>query len=140
MDKSRANKSAIDYVNSFLALLSVVMNKPFQILVRQIKYLNNIVEADHRFVKKLTKPMLGFKAFHSADATIAGIELHHMLKKGQHRAANNVSRIVANVKLLQKIIIYHFGKEAIEIYGLPPDFEKPIYNKNQKNLVRWSGM
>jgi len=44
--------------------------------------LNNIVEADHRFVKKLTKPMMGSKAFHSAEATIAGIELHHMLKKG----------------------------------------------------------
>lgn len=88
MDKSGANKSAIDYVNSLLVLLSIMMNKPIQILVRQIKYLNNIVEADHRFVKKLTKPMLGFKAFHSAEATIAGIELHHMLKKGQHRITN----------------------------------------------------
>ena len=84
MDKSGSNKSAIDYVNSFLVLLSVMMNKPFQILVRQIKYLNNIVEADHRFIKKIAKPMLGFKAFDSAKATVAGIELHHMLKKGQH--------------------------------------------------------
>ncbi|MCX7121635.1 MAG: DDE-type integrase/transposase/recombinase, partial [Gammaproteobacteria bacterium] len=52
--------------------------------VRQIKYLNNIVEQDHRGIKKITKPMMGFKTFHSADATLAGIELCRMLKKGQH--------------------------------------------------------
>ena len=85
LDKSGANKSAIDIINSFLVLLSIMMKIPFQILVRQIKYLNNIVEQDHRSVKKITKPMMGFKAFHSAKATIAGIELHHMLKKGQHK-------------------------------------------------------
>ena len=89
MDKSGANKSGIDYVNSFLVLLSIFMKTPFQILVRQIKYLNNIVEQDHRAVKKITKPMMGFKAFHSAKATIAGIELHHMLKKGQHKVDSN---------------------------------------------------
>ncbi len=46
----------------------------FQITVRQIKYLNNILEQDHRAVKRITKPMMGFKEFHSAEATIAGIE------------------------------------------------------------------
>ena len=60
-----------------------------QVSVRQIKYLNNIVEQDHRFVKKITKTMKGFKAFHSAEATLAGIELHHMLRKGQHKEAAN---------------------------------------------------
>lgn len=48
-----------------------------------------MVEQDHRFIKKITKPMLGFKAFHSATATLAGIELHHMLRKRQHVHANN---------------------------------------------------
>ena len=91
MDKSGSNKAAIDYVNSFLVLLSVMLGKPFQILVRQIKYLNNIVESDHRAVKKICKGMMGFKAFHSAQATIAGIELHHMLKKGQHKNSNGVA-------------------------------------------------
>jgi len=56
-----------------------------QLTVRQIKYLNNIVEQDHRFIKKLTKPMKGLKAFHSAEATLSGIELHHMLRKKQHK-------------------------------------------------------
>jgi putative transposase len=48
-----------------------------------VKYLNNIIEQDHRFIKKITKPMMGFKAFHSAQATIAGIETAHMIRKGQ---------------------------------------------------------
>ena len=60
-----------------------------QLTVRQIKYLNNIVEQDHRFIKKITKPMKGFKAFSSAHATLAGIELHHMLRKKQHTQSAN---------------------------------------------------
>jgi len=49
----------------------------------QSKYLNNIVEKDHRFIKRITRPMLGFKPFHSAAATLAGIETAHMIRKGQ---------------------------------------------------------
>ncbi|SCN47049.1 transposase IS2020, hypothetical [methanotrophic endosymbiont of Bathymodiolus azoricus (Menez Gwen)] len=49
----------------------------------QVKYLNNIIEQDPRFIKKITKPMMEFKAFHSAQATIAGIEAAHMIRKGQ---------------------------------------------------------
>ncbi len=51
--------------------------------MRQIKYLNNIIEQDHRGIKRIINPMLGFKSFDAAEATIAGIELHRMLKKGQ---------------------------------------------------------
>ncbi len=58
---------------------------------RQVKYLNNLVEQDHRFIKKITQPMRGFKGFHSAKATLAGIELHHMLRKGQHKQSANLS-------------------------------------------------
>jgi putative transposase len=46
--------------------------------------LNNIIEQDHRGIKRITNPMMGFKAFHSADTTLAGIELYRMLRKGQH--------------------------------------------------------
>jgi putative transposase len=53
------------------------------IKILQVKYLNNIVEQDHRFIKRITRPMLGFKAFYSADATLAGIETAHMIRKGQ---------------------------------------------------------
>jgi putative transposase len=53
------------------------------ILIRQVKYLNNMVEQDHRGVKPVTRPMLGFKSFAAADATLVGMELMHMLKKRQ---------------------------------------------------------
>ncbi len=49
----------------------------------QIKYMNNLVEQDHRSIKKITKPMMRLKAFHSAKATIDGIETAHMIGKGQ---------------------------------------------------------
>lgn len=49
----------------------------------------SLVEQVHRFIKKITKPMKGFKAFYSADATLSGIELHHMLKGGQHNQSAN---------------------------------------------------
>ena len=53
------------------------------IIIRQVKYLNNVVEQDHRAVKRVTRPMLGFKSFDAAQVTLAGIELMHMLKKQQ---------------------------------------------------------
>ncbi len=91
MDKSGANKAGIDSINLKLALLFMMGSLFFQIAMKQIKYLNNIVEQEHRFIKKVTKPMKGFKAFHSAQATLAGIELHHLLRKGQHIQAENQS-------------------------------------------------
>jgi putative transposase len=53
------------------------------IIIRQVKYLNNVVEQDHRAVKRVTRPMLGFKSFDTAQGTLAGVELMHMIKKGQ---------------------------------------------------------
>ena len=74
IDKSRANTAAIESYNA---------EHETDIETRRIKYLNNIVEQDHRAVKRVTRPMLGFKSFRSAAATLAGIELMHMLRKGQ---------------------------------------------------------
>jgi len=84
LDKSGANKAGADAINlhlKFYTLLGIILPP---IIIRQIKYLNNIVEQDHRSVKRITNPMMGFKAFHSAKATIAGIEPYHMLRKNQH--------------------------------------------------------
>jgi transposase-like protein len=53
------------------------------IAIRKIKYLNNIVEQDHRGVKRVTRPILGFKSFEAAQGTLVGIELMHMIKKKQ---------------------------------------------------------
>jgi transposase-like protein len=74
MDKSGANKAAMDDLNT---------DREVPITVRQIKYLNNIVEQDHRAVKRITKPMMGFKSFRAAGHVLAGIELMHMIRKGQ---------------------------------------------------------
>ena len=91
LDKSGANKAGVDAINLQLILCYLCGLSLMQITVRQIKYLNNIVEQDHRSIKKITNPMMGFKAFHSAEATLAEIELHHMSRKGQHTNAANQS-------------------------------------------------
>jgi len=77
IDKSGANTAAIKQYN-------VDENK--RVKIRQCKYLNNVVEQDHRFIKRITRPILGFKSFCSAQSTLAGIELWRMLKKGQNRS------------------------------------------------------
>ena len=79
IDKSGANQAGLLNVNLLLFVLG------FWPLIEtlQVKYLNNIVEQDHRFIKKITKPMKGFKASHSASATLQGIEVAHMIRKKQ---------------------------------------------------------
>jgi transposase-like protein len=74
IDGSEANAAAIRRYNQ---------EHGTAIIIRQVKYLNNLVEQDHRGVKRITRPMLGFKSFDTAQYTLAGIELMHMLKKGQ---------------------------------------------------------
>lgn len=78
IDKSSSNTAALNNINRSY--------KPdHQIQIRQNKYLNKMIEQDHRFIKKKCKPMLGFFSFKSARATLAGIELHYMLRKGQYK-------------------------------------------------------
>lgn len=89
IDKSGANKAGIEAINLQLALITLLGCTLIQIHIRQIKYLNNIIEQDHRGIKRIVNPMMGFKSFNSAQATIAGIELYRMLKKGQHINAVN---------------------------------------------------
>jgi transposase-like protein len=55
--------------------------------VRSSKYLNNLVEQDHRNIKSRTKVMLGFKRFRNAAITLAGIGLMHRIRKGQFNLA-----------------------------------------------------
>ena len=77
MDKSGANKAAIDLINE---------NQDKPIVVRQVKYLNNIVEQDHRAIKRLTRPMLNIESFQAARSVLAGVELIHMSRKNQFAA------------------------------------------------------
>jgi putative transposase len=73
-DGSAANEAAIKSYNEAHGTA---------IAVRKIKYLNTMVEQDHRGVKRVTRPMLGFKSCDAAQGTLVGIELMHMIKKRQ---------------------------------------------------------
>ena len=53
------------------------------IAIRQVKYLHKIVERDHWAIKRITRPMLGFKFFEATQCTLAGVELMHMIRKDQ---------------------------------------------------------
>ena len=57
--------------------------------MRQSKYLNNLIEPDHRAVKRMTRTMLGFKSFRGARILIGGIEVMHMIRKGQLAEVKN---------------------------------------------------
>ena len=74
IDKSGSNTEAIKLYNR---------RSYSKIKIRQCKYLNNIVEQDHRMIKWRIMQGLGFKNFDSAKRTIAGIEIVHMIKKNQ---------------------------------------------------------
>ena len=74
MDKSGSNTAAI---------LSVQAASGARIKLRQSRYLNNVLEQDHRAIKRIVRPMLGFKSFRCARVSITGIELMHTIKRDQ---------------------------------------------------------
>ena len=76
IDKSGANKSGIRSINRELMTVK-------KIKIRQCKYLNNIVEQDHRNIKRRISIDTGFKEFESAQRTLAGIEVVNIIRKGQ---------------------------------------------------------
>jgi transposase-like protein len=76
VDKNAAYPKAIDGLKAQKEL-------PKTLELRQKKYLNNIVEQDHRFIKRLVKPGMGFGSFNTARRTIKGYEIMNMVRKGQ---------------------------------------------------------
>ena len=86
MDKSGANLAALQAINA---------ERETPIEVRQVKYLNNIVERDHRAIKLRTMPMMGFKDFRCARIILSGIETMHMIRKGQMKDSG-VTRTAAD--------------------------------------------
>ena len=80
IDKSGSNVAALEAIN---------VGRKKRIIVRPVKYLNNIVEQDHRAIKRRTRPMLGFKSFRCARILLSGIELMHMIRKGQMKDDGN---------------------------------------------------
>jgi transposase-like protein len=82
VDKSGANLAALQSINA---------ERETPIKVRQNKYLNNIVEQDHRAIKRIVKPMMGFKDFRCARIILSGIELMHMIRKEQVKTSKGTS-------------------------------------------------
>ena len=86
IDKSGANTAAITHYNK---------THKTTLIIRQSTYLNTLVEQDHRAVKRVHRPTLGFKSFWTAWCTIAGIEVRHAIRKGQLGTTGTVSQTPA---------------------------------------------
>jgi putative transposase len=83
IDKSGTNLAGLQNMNCLL-----ILNGWFWLIeILQVKYLNNIIEQDHRFIKKLTRQMKGFKSFNSATATLEIIDVAQMIRKRQFEAS-----------------------------------------------------
>src|SRR5512135_701653 len=76
VDKNAAYPKAI-------AQLKAAGILPESVELRQVKYLNNLIEQDHRFIKRLVKPGMGFFSFETAGRTLQGYEVMDMIRKGQ---------------------------------------------------------
>ena len=80
---SQANHEAILACDAESRLQDGSRRKPKPIRIRQNAYLNNRIEQDHRAIKCRVRPMLGFKSMASDRAILGGIEMIHMMRKGQ---------------------------------------------------------
>ncbi|GHO60377.1 hypothetical protein KSB_88520 [Ktedonobacter robiniae] len=67
------------------------------VVLQQVKYLNNLIEQDHRFIKRQTKPGMGFFSFETAWRTFQGYEIMNILRKGQGIERGAVAGLVALV-------------------------------------------
>ena len=94
---SGGNLAGVKNMNSLLML-----NGRFRFIdILQVKYLNNINEQYNRFMKKITRPMKGFKAFHSAPAKLEGIKIAHMIRKKKFTSKGRFSNLQTS-----RIIVY----------------------------------
>jgi transposase-like protein len=95
VDKNAAYPMAIDALKADETISQ-------EIELQQVKYLNNVVEQDHRTIKRITRPMMGFKSFNSARRTLRGIEAMSMIRKGQVKGVNQGDS-VSEVKFIEAI-------------------------------------
>lgn len=95
VDKNAAYPPAIDDLKADEQL-------PKTTELRQVKYLNNRVEQDHRFIKRLTKPGMGFGSFNTARRTLRGFEAMNMIRKGQVQGVKKGS-VRASIELVSQL-------------------------------------
>jgi putative transposase len=86
VDKSAADLAALKAINAERETL---------LKIRQNKYLNNVLEQDHRAIKRVIKPMMGFKDFRCASTILSAIEVMHMIGRGQMKTAKETARSAA---------------------------------------------
>jgi transposase-like protein len=75
---------------------------PLDCTLRRVKYLNNIIEQDHRFIKKKVRASQCFKSFHTAERTLEGIEAVNMMRKGQVKRLSG-SEVQGQAKLVASL-------------------------------------
>ena len=87
-----------------VAKLKEVGTLPRRLRIRSSKYLNDVVEQDHRRIKQRIRPMLGFKRFETATVTIHGIELAEKIKKNQFNLRLLTEKIVTVRELWSAVL------------------------------------
>jgi len=95
VDKNAAYPPAVDDLKADEQL-------PETTELRQVKYLNNRVEQDHRFIKRLTKPGMGFGSFNTARRTLRGFEAMNMVRKGQVQGVDK-GDVRASIELVSRL-------------------------------------
>jgi transposase-like protein len=108
IDKSGANTAAVQ---------GLIDDSGASVELRQNKYLNNIVEQDHRAIKRRVRPMLGFKSFWSAAKIIAGLETMHMIRKDS-LIARRPSLVRSTAVLLSGILIWGWPRGLARPHAL----------------------
>lgn len=110
VDKNPAYPTAIKKLKAAKKLPEIVK-------LRQSKYLNNVVEQDHRTIKRLVKPGMGFGSFNTARRTIRGYEIINIMRKGQVLGVPTRA-IIERIVFINRI----FGLQGAESQLLPPGF------------------
>lgn len=93
---------------------------------RQVKYLNNVIEADHGKLKRLVKPTLGFKSRKTAYATIKGFEVMRALKKEQAKSFQIQPGIMGEVRLIERA------------FGLGSDMISEVFDHHHADIEKWA--
>jgi putative transposase len=87
IDGSQTNREAILQCDAESRLRNRSRRRLTPICIRQSRYLNNRIEQDHRAIKRRVRPMLGFQSVATARVILGGIEMVHMMRKGQAKYA-----------------------------------------------------
>jgi transposase-like protein len=91
---------------------------------RQVKYLNNVVEADHGKLKQLIRPVRGFKTLKAAYATIKGFEVMRALRKGRASSFNITRDMRGEARLVERAFSVGTGALAEAVQFITQQFER----------------